>query len=57
METRTLGPQLTLLRFSVGQAYVVRDGEELTLIDTGPAGPARTSRRCSRGWAGCVGSC
>jgi glyoxylase-like metal-dependent hydrolase (beta-lactamase superfamily II) len=38
METRTLGPQLTLLRFSVGQAYVWRDGEELTLIDTGPAG-------------------
>jgi glyoxylase-like metal-dependent hydrolase (beta-lactamase superfamily II) len=38
MQTRPLTSQLTLLRFSVGQAYVWRDGDELTLIDTGPAG-------------------
>jgi glyoxylase-like metal-dependent hydrolase (beta-lactamase superfamily II) len=38
METRALTPQLTLLRFTVGQAYVWRDGDELTLVDTGPAG-------------------
>jgi glyoxylase-like metal-dependent hydrolase (beta-lactamase superfamily II) len=40
VETRALTPQLTMLRFTVGQAYVWRDGEELTLIDTGPAGSA-----------------
>lgn len=35
-----LTEQLTMLRFAVGQAYLWRDGDELTLIDTGPAGSA-----------------
>ncbi|GGS28104.1 MBL fold metallo-hydrolase [Actinokineospora fastidiosa] len=30
--------RLTMLRFAVGQAYLWRDGDDLTLIDTGPAG-------------------
>ena len=40
MQIGALTSQLTMLRFTVGQAYVWRDGEELTLIDTGPAGSA-----------------
>ena len=32
--------RLTMLRFDVGQAYLWRDGDDLTLIDTGPAGSA-----------------
>ncbi|MEV8123503.1 MBL fold metallo-hydrolase [Streptomyces sp. NPDC085944] len=31
-------PCLHLLRFPVGQAYLWRDGDEVTLIDAGPAG-------------------
>jgi glyoxylase-like metal-dependent hydrolase (beta-lactamase superfamily II) len=31
-------PRPHLLRFPVGQAYVRRDGDQLTLIDAGPAG-------------------
>ena len=51
-------PQLTLLRFTVGQAYVWRDGDELTLIDTGPAGSGPDDRgRARADWAGCAGSC
>lgn len=33
---------LTLVRFPIGQAYLWRDGDELTLIDTGAAGSAQT---------------
>jgi glyoxylase-like metal-dependent hydrolase (beta-lactamase superfamily II) len=36
----TVTPQLTMLRFAVGQAYLWRDGGEYTLIDTGIAGSA-----------------
>jgi glyoxylase-like metal-dependent hydrolase (beta-lactamase superfamily II) len=38
METIELRPDLHLLRFSVGQAYLWHDAGELTLIDTGPPG-------------------
>ncbi|MFR0354419.1 MBL fold metallo-hydrolase [Streptomyces sediminimaris] len=38
MDIVELHPRLHLLRFDVGQAYVWRDGEELTLIDAGPKG-------------------
>jgi glyoxylase-like metal-dependent hydrolase (beta-lactamase superfamily II) len=40
MDVIELLPRLHLLRFPVGQAYLWRDGEELTLIDAGPAGSA-----------------
>ncbi|GAA4409814.1 MBL fold metallo-hydrolase [Actinokineospora soli] len=33
-----ISERLTMLRFDVGQAYLWRDGDDLTLIDTGPAG-------------------
>jgi glyoxylase-like metal-dependent hydrolase (beta-lactamase superfamily II) len=38
MDVIELLPRLHLLRFPVGQAYLWRDGEELTLVDAGPAG-------------------
>ncbi|MFC8146287.1 MBL fold metallo-hydrolase [Streptomyces paradoxus] len=38
MDVIELLPRLHLLRFPVGQAYLWRDGDELTLIDAGPAG-------------------
>jgi glyoxylase-like metal-dependent hydrolase (beta-lactamase superfamily II) len=38
VEIRPLTHRLSMLRFTVGQAYLWRDGDELTLIDTGPAG-------------------
>ncbi|MEV5547298.1 MBL fold metallo-hydrolase [Streptomyces sp. NPDC052309] len=38
MDVIELLPRLRLLRFPVGQAYLWRDGDELTLIDAGPAG-------------------
>ncbi|MEW2625183.1 MBL fold metallo-hydrolase [Streptomyces sp. NPDC048106] len=38
MDVIELLPRLHLLRFPVGQAYLWRDGEELTLIDAGPIG-------------------
>ncbi|MFD3502500.1 MBL fold metallo-hydrolase [Streptomyces sp. NPDC058678] len=38
MDLIELLPRLRLLRFPVGQAYVWRDGDELTLIDAGPPG-------------------
>jgi glyoxylase-like metal-dependent hydrolase (beta-lactamase superfamily II) len=40
MDVVELLPQLHLLRFAVGQAYLWRDGDDLTLIDAGPAGSA-----------------
>jgi glyoxylase-like metal-dependent hydrolase (beta-lactamase superfamily II) len=40
MDLLELAPRLHLLRFSVGQAYLWQDGDDLTLIDTGPAGSA-----------------
>ncbi|MFF7768648.1 MBL fold metallo-hydrolase [Streptomyces massasporeus] len=38
MDVIELSPRLHLLRFTVGQAYLWRDGGELTLVDAGPAG-------------------
>ncbi|MFF5310922.1 MBL fold metallo-hydrolase [Streptomyces massasporeus] len=38
MDVIELSPRLHLLRFPVGQAYLWRDGGELTLVDAGPAG-------------------
>jgi glyoxylase-like metal-dependent hydrolase (beta-lactamase superfamily II) len=38
MDVIELLPRLHLLRFPVGQAYLWRDGDELTLIDAGPGG-------------------
>jgi glyoxylase-like metal-dependent hydrolase (beta-lactamase superfamily II) len=43
-----LTPRLHLLRFAVGQAYLWRDGADLTLIDTGPAGSAAAIRDAVR---------
>ncbi|MEU6260724.1 MBL fold metallo-hydrolase [Streptomyces sp. NPDC047043] len=40
MDVIELLPRLHLLRFPVGQAYLWRDGDELTLIDAGPPGSA-----------------
>ncbi len=55
MDVVELLPRLHLLRFPVGQAYLWRDGEDLTLIDAGPAGSgariaaaARTAGRVRR---------
>lgn len=41
MDVVELLPRLHLLRFPVGQAYLWRDGEELTLVDAGTAGSGR----------------
>ncbi|MFK4104742.1 MBL fold metallo-hydrolase [Streptomyces sp. NPDC019531] len=49
MDVVELLPQLHLLRFPVGQAYLWRDGEESTLIDTGPAGFAASISNCVQG--------
>ncbi|RSN66555.1 MBL fold metallo-hydrolase [Streptomyces sp. WAC 04229] len=38
MDVIELLPRLRLLRFPVGQAYLWRDGDDLTLVDAGPAG-------------------
>ncbi|WP_399881963.1 MBL fold metallo-hydrolase [Streptomyces sp. BBFR51] len=38
MDVVELLPRLHLLRFPVGQAYLWRDGDDLTLVDAGPAG-------------------
>ncbi|WP_330456189.1 MBL fold metallo-hydrolase [Streptomyces sp. NBC_00820] len=41
MDVIELLPRLHLLRFPVGQAYLWRDEEELTLVDAGPPGAGR----------------
>ncbi len=38
LEIIELRPRLHLFRFPVGQAYLWRDGDELTLVDAGPPG-------------------
>ncbi|MGX6746124.1 MBL fold metallo-hydrolase [Streptomyces xantholiticus] len=40
MELIRVTPQLHMFRFSIGQAYVWRDGSDLTLVDAGHAGAA-----------------
>lgn len=42
MDVIELLPRLHLLRFAIGQAYLWRDDEELTLIDAGLPGSGRT---------------
>ncbi|MEU0074884.1 MBL fold metallo-hydrolase [Streptomyces sp. NPDC006332] len=49
MDVVELLPRLHLLRFPVGQAYLWRDGDDLTLIDTGPAGFAAAISACAKG--------
>ncbi|MFF0833467.1 MULTISPECIES: MBL fold metallo-hydrolase [unclassified Streptomyces] len=41
MDVVELLPRLHLLRFPVGQAYLWRDGDELTLVDAGAIGAGR----------------
>ena len=52
MDVVEILPCLHLLRFPVGQAYLWRDGDEVTLIDAGPAGYgariAETARAAGR---------
>jgi glyoxylase-like metal-dependent hydrolase (beta-lactamase superfamily II) len=50
MDIVELHPRLHLLRFPVGQAYVWRDGSELTLIDAGPAGSGERIADAVRDW-------
>ncbi|MFP3989814.1 MBL fold metallo-hydrolase [Streptomyces sp. E11-3] len=38
MDVIEVVPRLHMLRFAVGQAYLWRDGDALTLVDGGPAG-------------------
>ncbi|MGY0022091.1 MBL fold metallo-hydrolase [Streptomyces sp. YJ-C3] len=45
-----LTPRLRLLRFTVGQAYLWRDGAELTLVDAGPAGAGQPIADAVRDW-------
>ncbi|MEV7242336.1 MBL fold metallo-hydrolase [Streptomyces sp. NPDC093248] len=45
MDVLELLPRLHLLRFPVGQAYLWRDGDELSLIDAGPIGSGRAIAR------------
>ncbi|MFF0156740.1 MBL fold metallo-hydrolase [Streptomyces sp. NPDC005263] len=49
MDVVDLLPRLHLLRFPVGQAYLWRDGDDLTLIDAGPAGRAAAISAFAKG--------
>ncbi|WP_137990914.1 MBL fold metallo-hydrolase [Streptomyces vilmorinianum] len=49
MELTRIAPRLHMLRFSVGQAYLWRDDEELTLIDAGWVGAADEIETAIRG--------
>ncbi|MEV1023393.1 MBL fold metallo-hydrolase [Streptomyces sp. NPDC050264] len=49
-DTIDLTPRLRLLRFPVGQAYLWRDGAELTLIDAGAAGAGQPIADAVREW-------
>ncbi|MFE1955544.1 MBL fold metallo-hydrolase [Streptomyces sp. NPDC059524] len=49
-EIRDLTPRLRLLRFPVGQAYLWRDGSELTLIDAGAYGAGGPIADAVRDW-------
>jgi glyoxylase-like metal-dependent hydrolase (beta-lactamase superfamily II) len=49
MDVVELLPRLHLLRFPVGQAYLWRDGDDLTLIDAGPAGYAASISAYAKG--------
>jgi glyoxylase-like metal-dependent hydrolase (beta-lactamase superfamily II) len=49
MDLIELTPRLHMLRFPVGQAYVWRDGEDLTLVDSGPPGSGAAIAAAVRG--------
>ncbi|NLU68757.1 MBL fold metallo-hydrolase [Streptomyces sp. HNM0574] len=48
MECVEIHERLHMLRFPVGQAYLWRDGDALTLIDTGPPGSGEQIERAIR---------
>lgn len=50
MEIVDLAPDLRMLRFPVGQAYALRDGRDVTLVDTGPPGVADAIAAALDGW-------
>ncbi|MYW70490.1 MBL fold metallo-hydrolase [Streptomyces sp. SID8379] len=50
VDTIDVTPRLRLLRFPVGQAYLWRDGAELTLIDAGARGAGRPIADAVRAW-------
>ncbi|MFJ9037403.1 MBL fold metallo-hydrolase [Streptomyces sp. NPDC102406] len=49
-DTIDVTPRLRLLRFPVGQAYLWRDGPEVTLIDAGAPGAAQPIAEAVRDW-------
>jgi glyoxylase-like metal-dependent hydrolase (beta-lactamase superfamily II) len=49
MELLELTPRLRMLRFAVGQAYLWRDGDDLTLVDSGPPGSGPAIAAAVRG--------
>jgi glyoxylase-like metal-dependent hydrolase (beta-lactamase superfamily II) len=50
VEIVDLAPDLRMLRFPVGQAYALRDGRDVTLVDTGPPGSADGIAAALDGW-------
>lgn len=50
MDIVDLAPDLRMLRFPTGQAYALRDGRDITLIDTGPPGSADAIAAALDGW-------
>jgi glyoxylase-like metal-dependent hydrolase (beta-lactamase superfamily II) len=48
VQTRALLDQLTMLLFPVGQAYLWRDADGITLVDTGMVGSAQAIERAVR---------
>jgi glyoxylase-like metal-dependent hydrolase (beta-lactamase superfamily II) len=49
MDFIQVSPRLYMFRFPIGQAYVWRDGDELTLVDAGQAGSAPLIEEALRG--------
>lgn len=49
MDFIQVSPRLHMFRFPIGQAYVWRDGDDLTLVDAGHAGSARLMEEALRG--------
>jgi glyoxylase-like metal-dependent hydrolase (beta-lactamase superfamily II) len=50
MEVVELAPDLRMLRFAIGQAYALRDGKDVTLVDTGPPGSGAAIAGALDGW-------
>ncbi|GGT24873.1 MBL fold metallo-hydrolase [Streptomyces kurssanovii] len=49
MDFIEVSPRLYMFRFPIGQAYVWRDGDDLTLVDAGHAGSAPLMEEALRG--------